>query len=61
MHGLRDPVRERGAAAPHQVGQVPHRQQEAPRPPREERNEGFPGPSGQRGILVLYLPLLQGK
>ena len=61
MHGVRDSVRERGAAAPHQVRQVSHRQQEAPRPSREERHEGLPRPGGQRGILVLHLPLLQGN
>ena len=61
MHGVRDSVRERGAAAPHQVRQVSHSQQEAPRPPRKKRHESLPRPGGERGILVLHLPLLQGN
>ena len=49
------------AAASPEVEQVPDREQAAARAPREERHARLPRRSRQRGILVLYVALLQAE
>ncbi|KAG7297144.1 hypothetical protein JYU34_020112, partial [Plutella xylostella] len=52
-------VRQRGAAAARQVQQVPHGEQAAASPAREERDARVSGRQRQRGLLVLCHAVLQ--